>query len=180
MTFNNNDSLKFMMQHRALKYADFVLASGQKSSYHFDMKQVLFCSEFAGQLGERIYKMTENLSVTTFGGLETGAIPMATATIVTYRRYGLMAEGFFVRKEPKTHGSSKSIEGFLTPGRNVCILDDVLTTGQSAMKAIKAVEAVGCKVVKVICIVDRLGGAAELLKDYNYTPLYTTREFGLF
>src|SRR5262249_29013324 len=111
---------------------------------------------------------------------EVGAIPMATAAVVQYHRMGRSLEGFFVRKEAEDHGSRQRIEGVLGPGDRVGIVDDVLTTGSSPLRAIQQVERAKAVVRAVVCIVDRLEGARELLAShYTYRPLFTLRDFGI-
>jgi orotate phosphoribosyltransferase len=88
-------------------------------------------------------------------------------------------EGFFVRKQSKGHGSQERIEGRVSPGDRVVMVDDVLTTGDSVAQAITEVERAGAVVARVVCIVDRLAGAAERLAQYDYRPLFTIRDLGI-
>jgi len=168
-----------LFKNRAVKIGDFTLASGQKSSFYINSKAVLFHSEAAWLLGELIWQATQDLDIQAVGGLEVGAIPMATATVMRYHDHGRSLEGFFVRKQAKEHGSKSTIEGTLKRGDRVAILDDVLTTGESALRAVKAVEEAGGKVLRVVCIVDRLQGARETLADYDFRPLFTLRDLGI-
>lgn len=168
-----------LFKSRAVSFGKFKLASGQESTFYINSKQVLFHSEAAWLLGELIWQATRDLEIQAVGGLEVGAIPMATATVMRYHENGRSLEGFFVRKQAKEHGSQSLIEGGLRPGMSVAILDDVLTTGESAMKAVKAVEAFGSNVARVVCIVDRLQGAREKLAGYDFRPLFTLRDLGI-
>ena len=84
--------------------------------------------------------------------------------------------GFIVRKKAKEHGTGQKIEGLIEKGWNVLIVEDVATTGGSAMQAIEAAEAAGAKVVKVISVVDREEGASEALKKYNFDPILKKSE----
>ena len=122
---------------------------------------------------------TADLDFQAIGGLEVGAIPMAAAALTAYHRAGRHLEGFFVRKQAKGHGSKDRLEGQVQPGDKVVVIDDVLTTGGSVVQAIEAVEAVGGTVVRVVCICDRLQGAAAALAKYDYRPLFTVRDFGI-
>jgi orotate phosphoribosyltransferase len=97
-----------------------------------------------------------------------------------YHQEGRALEGFFVRKQAKGHGSQERIEGVLPAGARVAILDDVLTTGGSALQAVQEVERAGAQVVAVVCIVDRLEGAAEVFSPkYAYRPIFTLRDLGI-
>src|SRR5262249_9601952 len=114
------------------------------------------------------------------GGLEIGAIPMATAAGLHYHQHGRPLEGFFVRKQAKSHGSQERVEGVIPPGARVAVIDDVFTQGTSVMQAIEEVERRGAQVVAVSCIVDRLEGARERLAGrYKYLPIFTIRDFGI-
>lgn len=172
-------SLLELFKDRAVQFGEFKLASGKTSHFYIDSKQALFNSEVAWLLGELIWQATSDLDLQAVGGLEVGAIPMATATVMRYHDHGRRLEGFFVRKQPKEHGSQKLVEGRLTPGDRVAVLDDVLTTGGSALKAVKAIEAAGGVVARVVCIVDRLQGARETLTGYDFRPLFTLNDLGI-
>ena len=165
---------------RAVSFGTFTLASGKQSTYYINSKKALFHSEAAALLGEALWDRTRDLNIQAIGGLEVGAIPMATAAVVRYHQAGRSLEGFFVRKEAKSHGSRERIEGVLPAAARVAMVDDVLTTGGSVLQAITEVEKAGATVAAVICIVDRLEGARALLTPkYNYLPLYTIRDFGI-
>jgi orotate phosphoribosyltransferase len=114
------------------------------------------------------------------GGPTLGADPLAAAVSVLSSQSGKPLKAFIVRKEAKDHGMQKMIEGpALAPGDKVVMLEDVITTGGSVLKAIKEVEALGAKVVKTICLVDRNEGALETLASYHYSPIFTLRDLGL-
>ena len=176
---SSRDRLKELFLSRALKFGDFTLASGKKSSYYVNSKKVLFHAEAITLLGELLFDATRDLDFQAIGGLEVGAIPMSAAALVAFHRAGRPMEGFFVRKQAKSHGSKELVEGQVNAGDKVVVIDDVLTTGGSVVQAIEAVEAVGATVVRVVCICDRLQGAAEALGKYDYRPLFTVRDFGI-
>jgi orotate phosphoribosyltransferase len=164
---------------RAVAFGDFTLASGQKSRYYINSKKVLFHGEAIALLGELLYEATRDLDIHAIGGLEIGAIPMATAAVLRYRQAGKTLEGFFVRKQVKGHGSQERIEGLVNRGDRVVVVDDVLTTGESVVQAVEAVEERGGTVARVVCIVDRLQGAGERLANYDFHPLFTVRDLGI-
>ncbi len=110
----------------------------------------------------------------------SGAIPMATATVLHYHLHGRSLEGFFVRKQVKDHGSQQRVEGVVQRGFRVAVIDDVFTQGSAVSQAIAEVERLGAEVVAVSCIVDRLEGARERLAPrYNYLPIFTICDLGI-
>jgi orotate phosphoribosyltransferase len=166
-------------KERAFSFGKFTLASGKESSYYVNSKKAIFQSEVVGLLGDVLWEMTRDLQIDAAGGLEVGAIPMAVALAQRYHGEGRPLEGFFVRKQPKSHGSKEMIEGVLKAGMRVAVLDDVLTTGGSVLQAIGEIEKAGAQIVSVVCIVDRLEGAREALAKYDYRPIFTIRDFGV-
>ncbi len=176
---NPRERLRELYLNRAIRFGDFLLASGKRSSYYINSKLVLFSSEAISLLGDLLYEATADLNIQAIGGLEIGAIPMAAAACISYHRAGQSIEGFFVRKVAKDHGSQERVEGILNAGDHVVIVDDVLTTGGSVLQAIEAVEQKGAVVDRVVCVVDRLQGAREALAKYDFRPLFTIEDFGL-
>jgi orotate phosphoribosyltransferase len=159
----------------------FRLASGATSRYYVDGKMCELFSRSAFLIGEVLYERTKDLGIDAIGGLEIGAIPMTTAAVISYQLKGQEMEGFWVRNWPKAHGTKKLIEGRLEPGMRVAIVDDVITKGGSALKAVEEVQRMGCEVAIVLALVDRLGGAEALFKESgvtNYAPIFTIRDFG--
>jgi orotate phosphoribosyltransferase len=169
-----------LFKARAVSFGDFTLVSGKKSNYYIDSKKALFNGEIAWLLGDVLWELTRELNIQALGGLEIGAIPMATAACLRYHEEGRALEGFFVRKEVKKHGSQQRVEGAVQSGSRVAVVDDVFTQGGSVGQAIAEVEQLGATVVLVTCIVDRLEGARERLgARYNYEPIFTIRDFGI-
>jgi orotate phosphoribosyltransferase len=174
-----HERLRELFQQRALQFGDFTLASGRKSRYYINSKQVLFHSEALALLGECLYEASADVDCQAFGGMEVGAIPMTAAVLLAYHQRGQSREGFFVRKQAKEHGSRERLEGRVQAGDRVVVLEDVLTTGKSVSQAIEAVEGRGAHVVRVLAICDRLEGAAQTLARYDVRSLFTIRDFGL-
>jgi orotate phosphoribosyltransferase len=169
-----------LFRERAVSFGRFTLASGKTSSYYVNSKKALFHSETVALIGEALWDLTHDLNVQAVGGLEVGAIPMATAAVLHYHQQGRSLEGFFVRKKVKEYGSQERIEGVLPSGARVAVVDDVLTTGGSALQAVQEVERAGGQVAAVVCIVDRLEGAREVFAPkYDYRPIFTIRDFGI-
>jgi orotate phosphoribosyltransferase len=165
--------LELLHETGALLYGDFTLSSGKKSDRYYDGKQLNLHPEGACLIGEEILDRLAGTDADAIGGLVIGAVPIVTAVTLVSHKAGRPLPAFIVREESKEHGTRKRIEGHLKKGSRVAIVDDVLTTGSSVEKAIEAVEAEGCKVVKVIVIVDRKEGGSERLRKegYNFEAL---------
>ena len=169
-----------LVRTRAFSFGDFTLASGKKSTYYINSKKLLFHSESVSLIAEAFMEQLKDLDIQAVGGLEMGAIPLATACVLHAHLQGRSLEGFVVRKQAKGHGSQERIEGVLSAGARVAIVDDVLTTGGSALQAFEEVTRAGAVVVAVVCIVDRLEGAREVFAPKcAYRPLFTIRDFGI-
>jgi orotate phosphoribosyltransferase len=169
-----------LFKSRAVSFGHFKLASGKESTYYIDSKKALFHSEAVWLLGDVLWDLTHDLDIQAIGGLEVGAIPMATAAVLRYHEQGRSLEGFFVRKQAKGHGSQQRVEGVIPTGARVAVVDDVFTQGTSVLQAVEEVEKVGARVAAVLCIVDRLEGARERLAPrYLYRPIFTIRDFGI-
>ncbi len=171
-----------LLKERSFKRGTFKLASGDVSDYYIDGRMTAVFSEAAHLIGEVLYERTKDMDVHAIGGLEVGAVPLTTAAVIGYHLHGKKMEGFWVRDKEKTHGTRKLIEGNLRPGSRVAIVDDVFTKGGSALKAAQAVQEIGCEVVVVLALVDRLQGAAEHCRAEgiaNYQSVFTIRDFGV-
>lgn len=180
MASESRQRLLELFKSRAVSFGRFRLASGKESSYYINSKKVLFHAEAIWCLGDVLWEITKDLNIQAIGGLEVGAIPMATAACLRYHENGRPLEGFFVRKAVKEHGSKERVEGMVRSGDRIAVIDDVFTGGQSVLQAIQETEKVGAVVAAVICIVDRLAGARELLASrYSYLPIFTIRDLGI-
>jgi orotate phosphoribosyltransferase len=171
-----------LLKVRSFRRGTFRLASGGVSDYYIDGRMTAVFSEAVPLIGEILYERTEGLGISAIGGLAVGAVPLATAAVFSYHVHGKKMEGFWVRDEVKRHGTQKLIEGNLVGGSRVAIVDDVFTKGTSAAKAIQAVREIGCEVVAVLALVDRLQGAQECFRALgieNYQPVFTIRQFGI-
>jgi len=171
-----------LLKERSFKLGTFRLASGDTSNYYIDGKMTQVCSAGAYLIGQVLYERTKDLGIDAIGGLEAGAIPLTTATVVSYHLHGRGMEGFWVRDKVKGHGTQKTLEGNLRPGARVVIVDDVITRGSSVVKAAEEVRKIGCEVVQAIALVDRLAGAADLFREHgipDYRPVFTIRDLGV-
>jgi orotate phosphoribosyltransferase len=180
MAESSRQRLLELFRTRAFSFGRFTLASGKESSYYINSKKALFNSEAIWLLGDVLWDLTKDLSIQAIGGLEVGAIPMATAAVLRFHEEGRKLEGFFVRKQAKEHGSKQRVEGVVEAGMRVAVIDDVFTQGTSVLQAIAEVEALGARVVAALCIVDRMEGAREKLAPRcEYRPIFTIRDFGI-
>ncbi len=179
----NEERLLEVLKERSFKRGHFRLASGGTSDYYIDGRMTAVHSEGAYLIGEAaLYERTKDLDIDAIGGLQVGAVPMTTAAVISYQRHGRSMEGFWVREEIKPHGTQKLVEGGLKKGDRVVIVDDVVTKGGSALKAVEAAWELGCEVVLVLALVDRLEGAEELYRRNgieNYQAIFTIRDFGV-
>jgi orotate phosphoribosyltransferase len=160
----------------------FLLASGDTSDYYIDGKMTEVFSKGARLIGEVIYEVTRDLDFDAIGGLEVGAVPLTTAAVISYDLHGKALEGFWVRDAKKQHGTRKLVEGKLVEGSKVVVVDDVVTRGTSTVKAIRAVRELGCDVVRIVSLVDRLQGARELFEQEGiteYRPIFTVEDLGV-
>jgi orotate phosphoribosyltransferase len=164
-----------LVRERAFRQGEFTLSSGEKSQYYVDGKMIEVCPEGAFLIGQALYEQIKDLDVTAIGGLAVGAVPLVASAMVICYQNGLEIEGFWVREEVKAHGTKKLIEGKLPANARVVIVDDVVTSGASAKKAVDAVKERGATIVKIIAIVDRQRGAKELFEreGYEYEPLFS-------
>jgi orotate phosphoribosyltransferase len=168
-----------LLKRDSLRTGTFTLASGRTSHYYVDGRKVTLSSEGASVIGAGVLEVLQDYpDVTAIGGLTMGADPIVGATLALARS-GL--HGFLVRKEAKGHGTGSLVEGPLESGSTVAILDDVATTGGSSLKAVDAVQAMGCKVAVVIVVLDRLEGAAGAFeaRGLPFRPLVTIRDLGV-
>jgi orotate phosphoribosyltransferase len=157
-----------------------VLASGRESDFYFDMKPTMFHPEGAALLARLILARLSNLDVDLVGGLEMGAVPLIASVSAFSFEAGKPLPGFFVRKAVKDHGTKKRIDGVgSVGGKKVVILEDVTTTGGSAIQAVEEVRAAGAEVVLVLSMVDRLEGAVESFTAANvpFDALFTRKDF---
>lgn len=160
--------LEVAVQRGAIKYGRFTLTSGKESAYYFDGRLLSLDPEGARLIAKALLPILQDAGVEAVGGLTLGADPIVSSVAFAS---GLKGEGipaFIVRKEAKAHGTGQSIEGPLRPGSRVAIVDDVCTTAGSLFQAIEAAEAVGCTVVKVVAILDRMEGGSEELRRRGY------------
>lgn len=157
----------------ALLYGDFTLTSGKKSAHYFDGKRLTLSPEGAYQVGKAVFDELAGLDIDAVGGPVVAAVPIVSAVALVSYLEGKPLPSFIVREVAKEHGTKRQIEGHFTEGSRVAVVEDVITTGGSVIRAIEAVEAARGKVVKVIVIVDRHEGGSDKLKakGYDFTAI---------
>lgn len=162
--------LRDLLCERSLTRGDFVLASGRRSTFYIDARRTTMSGEGLALIGalslERL--AARGWAPQAVGGLTLGADPVAYAIAAAARTRGLALDAFTVRKQPKTHGTGKRIEGCFQPGAPVVIVEDVITTGHSTQDAIVAVESQGGRVLGVLAVVDREDGGRAALERAGY------------
>lgn len=170
-----------LIQELAVQRGHFILASGRESHYYLDGRMVALHPEGAYLIGKLLFAQMADLDVQAVGGLTMGADPVASAVSIVSFLEGRPINAFLVRKEAKGHGTKKLVEGPLAPGSRVVIVEDTVTTGQSPLKAVAAVEALGCTVAAVMVVIDRMEGARETIEGagYKFMPLFTVKDLGL-
>ena len=171
--------LFLLLKERAFRRGRILLASGRESDFYFDMKPAMLDPEGVALMVELILRELEGIKADCVGGIEMGAVPLIAPVAMKSRAFGRHLQGFFVRKTVKDHGTKKRVDGADIAGKTVVILEDVTTTGGSAMDAVKAVQEAGAKVALVLAILDRGEGAAELYAKAGipFTSLFRAEEF---
>ncbi|HUY92131.1 MAG TPA: orotate phosphoribosyltransferase [Pirellulales bacterium] len=177
----DKQALMALVRDKALKFGDFTLASGKKAKYYLDGKQVTLDAAGSRLVGEGILDLLGDDLPQAVGGMSIGADPITAAVVTIAGVRGLTLSGFMVRKEPKSHGTERYIEGPVKPGDRVAIVEDVVTTGGSSLQAVDRCEQFGLTVTRVIAIIDRMEGGAQAFgqRGYPFASLLTIRDFGI-
>jgi orotate phosphoribosyltransferase len=176
----DRDRLQALLLDRSIRRGDFVLASGARSSYYIDARLTTMSGQgqlLIGRLGLAALDHA-GWRPASIGGLTLGADPVAYSIAHTAALSGRPLDAFTVRKEPKAHGTGRRIEGCFAPGTDLVVVEDVVTSGESALRAIRAVEEEGGHVLGVLTVVDRQEGGRELLHEAGYAmiALFTAAE----
>jgi len=182
MTYDRSALLE-LIRTEALQRGDFTLASGKKASYYLDCRQITLHPRGANVIAAGMLEViqTRGELPAAVGGMAIGADPITAAIVTVAGQRNLPLKGFMVRKEPKGHGMGKQVEGPVVPGNRVVIVEDVITSGGSALKAVEAAQAFGLEVDCVIGIIDRLAGGADAFarQGLELITLSTIRDFGI-
>lgn len=154
----------------------FTLTSGKKSDIYIDAKKTALTATAMELIGFAFFQLLKMEPVDAVGGMTLGADPIAYSTALISTMHGKYIDAFVIRKEPKKHGTQQWIEGSLPPDAWVIIMDDVVTTGGSAIEAVKRAREAGYKVRRVLALVDREEGGAENIEretGCKFTALFT-------
>lgn len=170
-----------LFRERSLRFGDFTLASGKKSSYYLDGKQNTLYSRGLRLIAEGLLDLLQGVSFEAIGGMSIGADPIVGGVLAAAADRERELVGFLVRKEPKAHGTQRYIEGPLAPGMRCVVIDDVVTTGGSALEAVRRVRDFGADVVCVVGVVDRREGGAEAFASAGlpFRALLSIEDFGI-
>lgn len=158
-----------LLRELAYEKRDVVLASGRRSSFYIDCRRVVMTAEGHFLVGMVLnhHLRRECPGVVAVGGLTLGADPLCSAVSLMSFLGGQPLDAFYVRKEAKKHGTAQFLEGsaHLSEGAEVAILEDVVTTGESSLRAVDRAEAAGLKPVRIIALVDRCEGGRENIEQ---------------
>ncbi|MGI0482815.1 orotate phosphoribosyltransferase [Geminocystis sp. CENA526] len=179
---NNSTILKQELLDLIVKYAyqegDFTLSSGQKSNFYLNCKQVTLRAEGALLVGKLMFSLLDE-NISAVAGLTLGADPLVTSVSLVSALENRPIHALIVRKEAKGHGTQAYIEGVTLPaGANVVVLEDVVTTGKSAMLAVERLRGAGYQVNKIISLVDRQAGGAQFYasQGLEFESLFTLED----
>ena len=171
-----------ILKKNSFKQKKVVLSSGKTSNFYFDGRISSLMNTGAYFIAEIILDMIKNDNIDAIGGLTLGADPIIGATVALSFKKKHPINGFIVRKGEKKHGMKRKIEGpKLKKSSRIVIVDDVVTTGSSTIQAIQAIKKIGCKIIRVISIVDRCDGAKENIGKHNckLESIFTKNDFGV-
>lgn len=178
-----SERLRTLLLERSVRRGNFILASGRQSSFYIDARLTTMSGEGLIVIGDLalVHLASRAWKPAAVGGLTLGADPVAYAIAAAAHRTGVTIDAFTVRKQAKQHGTGKRIEGCFAAGSPVVIVEDVVTTGGSALEAIRVAEAEGAQVLGVLAVVDREEGGRPALEQAGYAVeiLVSASELGL-
>ncbi len=163
------ETLIEQLREHALIIGEVTLTSGAVAQYYVDSKRAIMLPAGFRALGELVAALAAQTGATAVGGMTMGADPVACSALGA----GADVKAFFVRKEAKQHGLARRIEGpLLAPGERCLVVEDVVTTGGSTVRAIEAVLEGGHEVVGVVSVLDRLAGGGEAIEAAAGAPYF--------
>jgi orotate phosphoribosyltransferase len=171
-----------LLRRRSFEKRRVILASGKESDFFIDCKQAILTAEGHALAGALMFEALSLLpECDAIAGVELGGCPLASAVSLTSYLRGRPLDALYVRKEAKDHGTRKLVEGdkSLSSGARVALLEDVITTGGSSLKAVEKLRAAGATVTGIVALVDRLEGGAEAIREAGLpiVSICTRRDF---
>jgi orotate phosphoribosyltransferase len=163
----NRKRLIELIKRDALQFGDFTLASGKKASYYLDCRKLTLDSEGANVIAAGILEKLDGNMPDAVGGMAIGADPITAAVITCAWQQNHPLKGFIVRKEAKEHGTGRQVEGPVIEGQSAVMMEDVVTTGGSSLRAIKHAREFGLKVDRIVSIIDRGDSSAEIFAEVD-------------
>ncbi len=176
---SDRDDLLRLIKDQAVVHGDFILSSGQRATWYIDLRRVLLNGRAAALAGRVMLEITADLAYDAVGGLTLGADPVATAMMHAATGTGRSLNAFVVRKEEKTHGLQRRIEGPDVGGHQVLAVEDTSTTGGSVLTAVDALREAGADVVGVAVIVERGARERVAARGLPYRAAYDMGDLGL-
>ncbi len=172
------DELLEIIRRESLQFGDFTLASGKKSKYYIDIRKTSLHPQGLKLISEIILSEINSVDADAIGGPTIGADPIVSGVALLSADSKKPTGGFLIRKEKKGHGMGKQIEGCFQKGVKAVLVEDVVTSGGSTLKAIQSVESEGGEVIMVIAVVDRMQGGKENIENagYKFNALFTSND----
>jgi len=177
----DKEKLIELIRQEALKFGEFKLASGKLAKFYLDCRKVTLHPQGANQIADGMLQLLGDKRPDAVGGMAIGADPITGAIITVAGQQGHNLRGFIVRKEAKEHGTGQAVEGPVQPGDRVVIVEDVITSGGSALRAVERAREFGLEVIGALAIIDRLAGGADAFEKQGVSlrTLLTIRDFGI-
>ncbi len=179
-SYDRNHLISLVRQY-ALRFGTFTLASGKIANFYLDCRQLTLHPQGANQVALGMLELLRTDMPNAIGGMAIGADPISAATITLAGQQQIDLRGFIVRKEAKQHGMGRQVEGPVESGMSAVIVEDVVTSGGSALKAVEAAREFGLQVNRVLAVIDRLEGGREAIEaqGLKIQTLLTVRDFGI-
>ncbi len=174
----DRDRLRQMLLDRSMRFGEFVLSSGATSNYYIDVRKTSLHPQGLRWISQMFWEAIREDGVTAIGGLTLGADPLVAGLLLYSAEVGQPLEGFLVRRGAKDHGTLGQVEGNLAGHKRVAILDDVITSGESALVAAEAAQSYRAEIARVVAVVDRGQGAAQIFQQrgFPFTALFTVED----
>ena len=175
------ESLAALLRERSVTHGNFVLSSGRQSTYYIDARKTTMSAEGQRLIGPLALAAIREAgwAPAAVGGLTMGADPVAYAIARASIDSPPLVQAFSVRKTPKEHGTRRRIEGNFTEGQPVVVIEDVITSGGSALEAIQAIQVEGGVILGVLAVVDREQGGRKAIEASGHIVVALTTAIDL-